>query len=150
LSQHKNSVAAKTKAIRAKKSEANDSTNSAVEAFLRELKHPLKPAIESIRRMILGVSAEIHEGIKWNAPSFSTTEHFATFNLVRAKDQVMLILHTGAKPRNLKLKGVVADPTGLLKWLADDRCLVTFDSLQDVQAKRTALVAIVREWIRHI
>jgi len=130
---------------RAKRLETNDSADSDVDVFLLELEHPLKPAIESIRQIILGVRADIHEGIKWNAPSFQTTGHFATFNLGRTKDRVMLILHTGAKPRKLKLKGVIADPSGLLKWLADDRCLVTFDRLPDVENKRPALVAIIRE-----
>jgi hypothetical protein len=117
---------------------------------LRELKHPLKSAIKAVRQIILGVDAGIAEGIKWNAPSFRTTEYFATLNLARTKDHVMLILHTGAKPRKLKLRGRVSDPTGLLKWLADDRCLVKFDSVQDVETKRPALAAIVREWIQHI
>jgi hypothetical protein len=38
----------------------------------------------------------------------------------------------------------------LLEWLAKDRCLVTFADGKDVQAKRAALQAIVREWIRQL
>ena len=145
----KANTAAPTESAR-EKPIANKSINSAVETFLHELKHPLKPVIELIRQLILGVSAKIHEGIKWNAPSFCTSEHFATFNLARANDRVMLILHTGAKPRKLKLKRLIADPADLLKWLADDRCMVTFDSVQEVEAKQSALEAIIREWIRHV
>ena len=100
--------------------------------------------------MILGVRAEIHEGIKWTAPSFYTGEHVATVNLARARDYVVLILHTGAKPRKLKLKGLIADPAGLLKWLADDRGLVTFVSVQEVEANRPAFTALIREWIQHV
>ena len=44
----------------------------------------------------------------------------------------------------------IADPAGLLKWLARDRCLVTFADGKDIQAKRAALEAIVREWIRQL
>jgi uncharacterized protein YdhG (YjbR/CyaY superfamily) len=121
--------------------------------FLGKLDHPLKPAIEALRRTILGVSPEIREGIKWNSPSFRTTEYFATLNL-RGKDgndRVWLLLHTGAKPRPGAKKGpAIADPTGLLEWLAKDRCLVTFADAKDVQAKRAALQGVIREWIRQL
>jgi hypothetical protein len=122
-------------------------TDPAVIAFLRELDDPLKQKIEAVREIILGVSPEIREGIKWNAPSFRTTDHFATFNL-HAKDRVRLILHTGAKVKDTATKGMkIADPAGLLEWLAKDRCLVTLSDGKNIQAQRAALEAIVREWI---
>lgn len=124
--------------------------DQAVVAFLRELDHPRKQDIEAVRQIILGVSPEIHEGIKWNAPSFRTTEHFATFNL-RGKDGIRLILHMGAKVKGTATSGVkIADPAGLLEWLAKDRCLVTFSDGKDIQAKRAALEAVLREWIRWV
>jgi hypothetical protein len=48
------------------------------------------------RQIILDADASIAEGIKWNAPSFYTSEYFATIQL-RAKDGVQVILHLGAK-----------------------------------------------------
>jgi len=134
----------------AKSDTASSQTDPAVIAFLRELKHPLKKEIEAVRQIILGVSPEIREGIKWNSPSFRTTDYFATLNL-RAKDgkdRVWLILHTGATVKATATKGLkIDDPAGLLKWLGKDRCLVTFDNKKDIDAKRVALQAIVREWI---
>ncbi len=122
----------------------------AVSAFLRQLDHPLKPEIEAVRQIILGVSPEIREGIKWNAPSFRTTEYFATFNL-RAKDRVQLVFHKGAKVKDNSTKGVqIADPAGLVEWLAKDRCLVTLGAGKDIRAKSAALEAVVREWIRQM
>jgi len=134
---------------RSAKSEPGDSqTDPAVDAFMRELDHPRKNEIEAVRRIIPGVSPEIREGIKWNSPSFRTTDYFATVNL-RAKDgetRVWLILHTGAKKKAAKeLK--IADPAGLMQWLAPDRCLVTFADGKDIQARRAALETIIREWI---
>ncbi|WP_437618624.1 DUF1801 domain-containing protein [Sorangium sp. So ce1151] len=124
--------------------------NPAVVAFLRELDHPLKEEVVALRQIILGVSPAIREEIKWNAPSFRTTEHFATFNL-RAKDRVRLILHLGAKVKDTAVKGLeIADPAGLLEWLAKDRCLVTFSDGEDVQAKRAALESVLRAWLRWI
>ncbi|CAN95414.1 MULTISPECIES: DUF1801 domain-containing protein [Sorangium] len=129
---------------------ADAQESPAVVAFLRELDHPRKEAIVALRQIILGVSPAIREEIKWNAPSFRTTEHFATFNL-RAKDRVRLILHLGAKVKDTAAKGLeIADPAGLLEWLAKDRCLVTFSDGEDVQAKRAALESVLRAWLRWI
>jgi len=136
----------------AKTEPGHSQTDPAVIAYLRELDHPLKKEIEAVRRIILGVSPEIREGIKWNAPSFRTKDYFATLNL-RAKDgkdRVWLILHAGAKVKD-NTKGMqIADPAGLLQWLAKDRCLVTLADVKDIQAKRAALEAIVRAWIRQL
>ena len=118
-------------------------------AFLRDLDHPLKKEIESLRKIILAASPTIREGIKWNAPSFRTTDYFATLNL-RGKGndaRVWLILHTGAKAKGLTLQDQIADPTELLKWLAKDRALVVFADAKDVKAKKKALEAVVREWV---
>jgi hypothetical protein len=122
----------------------------AVVAFLRELEHPLKREIEAVRQLILDADPSIREGIKWNAPSFRTTDYFATFQL-RTQDRIRLILHMGAKVKATATTGVkVADPAGLLEWLAKDRCLVTLHGGADVQAKGPALQALLREWIRWV
>jgi hypothetical protein len=79
---------------------------------MRTLKHPLKPSLEALRRLILGVDPTLQDGIKWNAPSFRTTEWFATTN-VHGKDCLRLILHTGAKAKESAKTGLkIADPTG--------------------------------------
>ncbi|MCY1020012.1 DUF1801 domain-containing protein [Pyxidicoccus sp. MSG2] len=123
-------------------------TDPAVITFLRDLEHPLKKELEAVRRLILAVSPEIREGLKWNAPSFYTTEHFATFNL-RTPDRIRLILHTGAKTKDTAKTGVkVDDPAGLLEWLAKDRCLVTFNDAKDIQARGAALQGVLREWMK--
>ena len=127
----------------------NSQTDPAVIAFLAELDHPLKPEIEAVRQIILDVSPEIREGIKWNSPSFRTTDFSATLNL-RAKDgkdRVWLILHRGAKVKDNSKDLQIADPAGLLEWLAKDRSLVTFADAKDIKAKKAALQTIVRDWI---
>jgi hypothetical protein len=125
----------------------------AVIEFLRELDHPLKKEIEAVRTIILGVSPEIREGIKWNAPSFRTTEYFATFNL-RARGgaaAVWLILHTGAKVKETAKGGMaVADPEGILEWRGKDRAVAKFEGAGDVRAKTSALEGVIREWIRWV
>jgi hypothetical protein len=58
----------------------------AVDEFMRELDHPLRPVLEAVRKTILGTHSEIGEGIKWNAPSFHFREYFATAGL-RTEEQ---------------------------------------------------------------
>jgi hypothetical protein len=119
-----------------------------VEAFLAALDHPFKPVILALRLIILGVDPGIAEGVKWNAPSFRTSEWFATFQL-RARDGAQVILHLGAKPpRDTNV--VISDPTSLLEWLAEDRASVKFRDMDDVEARRAAFADITRQWIRHV
>lgn len=118
-----------------------------VAAFFLSLDHPRKPEMLRVREIILGVSPRIGEGIKWNAPSFRTTDFFATMNVHR-KDSVRLILHTGAKGKQGSSPGdEVEDPSGILERLAKDRCMVTIRDGADLGAKASALREIVRQWI---
>jgi len=126
------------------------SGTDAVATFLAALEHPKKPEIIALRRVMLDADESIAEGIKWNAPSFCTSEYFATFNL-RAKDGVQLILHFGAKKNDIATTGVaIPDPSNLLKWLAKDRALVTFRDLDDIAAKKSAFAELIRHWIKHV
>lgn len=124
--------------------------SQSVELFLASLNHPCKQEIMVLRQLILGADPGITEAIKWNAPSFRTTEHFATFQL-RAKDGVQIIFHLGAKVTAATTAGLaVADPAALLTWLAKDRASVIFHNLADIQAKQSAFADLVRAWIVHV
>jgi len=121
-----------------------------VEAFLAALDHPFKPEILALRQIILGVDPSITEDIKWNAPSFRTSEFFATMHL-RAKDGLQIILHLGAKTRDTASAGIaIADPEALLVWLAKDRAAVTFRDLNDIGERRSAFAQIIRQWITYV
>lgn len=121
-----------------------------VAAFLATLDHPLKPVIVALRDVILSADPSIAEGIKWNAPSFYTTEHFATFHL-RAQDSVKIMMHLGAKPRDTAQTGIaIDDPAGTLQWLAKDRASATFHDLSEVEARRDAFAGIIRQWITYV
>lgn len=122
--------------------------NQAAE-LVRGLDHPLKADIERVRAIILGVSPTISDGIKWNSVSFRTTEWFATLNL-RSRDAVQFVFHLGAKVKDNTKALKIADPAGLMKWLAKDRCLVTLGAGKDIEKNRKAFETIVREWIMHL
>ena len=122
----------------------------AVDALLATLGHPRAAEIQALRRVVRGADPRIAEGVKWNAPSFRTTEWFATVHL-RAKDGVQVILHFGAKKRaDFDPRGDIADPAGLLEWAGEDRAFVKFRDLADVEARSSAFAALLRQWIEHV
>jgi hypothetical protein len=126
-----------------------DSTR-AVDEFMRDLDHPFKNLIETIRVSILRADKTIDEGIKWNSPSFRTREYFATMNL-REKKGIGVILHLGAKVRDLPAEGIkINDPAKLLKWLGRDRAMIVFESLADFDAKNAAFELIIQRWITNV
>ena len=125
-------------------------TSQAVDAFMKSLEHPHKARIQALRRIILGAAPTIWEGVKWNTPSFRTTEYFATTNL-REKAGIGLVLHLGAKVRSLPAGGMaLRDPEKLLRWLAKDRAMIVFTDKKDLATRKDHLAALVREWITWI
>ena len=138
------------KGSRTQPAKRSASAPESVEGFLASLEHPFKPEILALRQIILGADPSIAEGIKWNAPSFYTSEHFATMHL-RTKDGVQIILHLGAKARNNTTAGLaIADPESLLAWLAKDRASVSFRDLNEIDARRSAFEDIIRQWITYV
>lgn len=124
-------------------------TTAAMDQFMATLDHPFKAQIEALRQAIPAVDSSIAEGVKWNAPSWRTCEYFATTHL-RSKTGLALILHLGAKVRELPHGIAIDDPTGLLKWLGKDRAQVEFSSAADLRAKLPALQALLKQWITHV
>lgn len=119
---------------------------AAVAAYLATLDHPLKPVVESIRLAILEADAAITEGIKWNSPSFYCYGWFATTN-IRPKKNVLVVLHHGAKAHpEATLNQTIKDESALLTWMAADRAVVSFESVEDFAANRTAFVTLIRQW----
>ncbi|MGV3640104.1 MAG: DUF1801 domain-containing protein [Adhaeribacter sp.] len=119
-----------------------------VQAFLAELEHPLKQEILEVRQLVLAANPQLTEHIKWNAPSFCLQgEDRITFNLA-AKGFFRLVFHGGAKPSvQVGEARLFEDTSGLLEWLAPDRAMVRFSSLEDVQAKQAALQQVVNTWL---
>lgn len=124
-------------------------TDSAVDELIQNLNHPLKKEIEKLRQLILSVSPKIRDGVKWNSPSFQTTEWFATMNL--RGNRLWLILHLGAKVKdNAAVLSKIKDPKHLLEWLGKDRAVVKIEDTQDLAAKATPLKSIIQQWIQLI
>ena len=125
-------------------------TTEAVDALMMSLRHPAENEIQALRSAIMQVDPSIREGVKWNAPSFRTSEYFATTNL-RTKVGAGVVLHFGAKVRSAAAgRDSITDPQKLLKWVAKDRATADFADMNDLAAKKKAFQAVLRQWITYI
>jgi hypothetical protein len=126
------------------------SESDQVDAYMRNLKHPLAEVAAALRQLILSAHANIGEEIKWNAPAFFYTgpmppfnpkeykRHIIVFNFHR-KDCIRLVFPSGAR---------IADTTGLLEGdYKDGRRLASFSGTAEVDSKKLALQQSIRKWL---
>lgn len=117
------------------------------------LSHPMKPMINELRAMILGVDPNIQEQVKWNSPSFFYAGEMPPFNpkeykrdicvinLVK-KDELRLIFPNGAR---------INDPTGLLQGnFPDSRKMIVISKDANLSSIQSGLNQIFRLWIETI
>lgn len=118
-----------------------------VDEFMRKLEHPMKREIEAVRAIVKDADGRITERIKWNAPSFCYAgDDRVTFKLY-PPERIQLVFHRGAKVKDGEPFSFT-DDSGLLAWVASGRGLVTFENMEDVEAKAPALRELVRRWVQ--
>ncbi len=112
---------------------------SAVDKFMKKLKHPFKTEVDMMRKIIKGVNKDITEEIKWNAPSFSYKgEYLVTFNLWE-KEHVHLVFHN---PMISKVN------SKLLEGDYEHRRMAHFAHMKDIKAKKPALEKALKDLIK--
>ncbi|HYG37014.1 MAG TPA: DUF1801 domain-containing protein [Cytophagales bacterium] len=122
--------------------------NISVDDFMENLNHPFKSEIETVRKIILSANDQITEQIKWNGPSFCINgDDRVTFRLNPPKN-IQLVFHRGAKVRTDTKDFLFDDPTGLLKWLAKDRGVVTFQDMSEITSRNNDLKLLVDKWVK--
>lgn len=122
--------------------------NSEVTDFLDEQNHPFRDEIEQLRQCILSVTDDLSENIKWNGPNYCIgNEDRITMRIHPPKKQVQLIFHRGAKKQAQPKEKLVDDKSGLLTWKENDRAVVTFNNMTDIENGKDSLSKIVNDWI---
>ena len=110
-----------------------------VDEFLENLSHPLKAEVEAVRSIIKGVSKDIHEEVKWNAPSFNYKgEYLVTFNLRETK-RIHLVFHN---PQSAKVKNDLLEGDYL------DRRMVYFVNMKDIKTNKSMLEKALKDLIK--
>lgn len=123
--------------------------NIEVSDFLNDLNHPFIKEIEQLRNCILSANKNISENIKWNGPNYCMdNEDRITMRVQPPTKQVQLIFHRGAKKKEQPKEKLIANKSKMLVWKENDRAIVTFKSLQDIENGKTELVTIINDWIK--
>jgi len=123
--------------------------NSAVTTFLDELTHPFRKEIEQLRIYILSADKQLMENIKWNGPNYSVVDaDRITMRIQPLAKQVQVIFHRGAKKQEQPADKLIANKSKLLNWKENDRAIITFKSLQDIEQAKEELIVVVQEWIK--
>ncbi len=107
-----------------------------VDAWFKAKAHPMEPAMQRVRAIILKTDPRITESIKWKTPTFAFDGNIASFN--PAKNLVSLMFHRGA------------ELPGKHPRLEGDGPLVRtmrFTAVADVNAAGTDIRDAVRAWI---
>jgi hypothetical protein len=100
--------------------------NITVTEFVAGLAHARKHEIEKLRDLVLAANVPLIEHVKWNAPSYSNNGDDRITLRLHPGDRCELIFHRGAKTRSDTANFTFSDPTGLLRWLAPDRAILSF------------------------
>lgn len=125
------------------------SLNAEVTALLEGLNHPFRNEIELLRICILKANNGLEENIKWNGPNYKfDNEDRITMRVQPPAKQIQLIFHRGAKKQEQPKGKLIANNSKMLVWKENDRAIITFKSLQDVESGKTELTAIINEWIK--
>lgn len=123
--------------------------NSEVTDFLDKLKHPFREEIEQLRNCILSANTALTENIKWNGPNYCfDNEDRITMRIQPPTKQVQLIFHRGAKKHSQPKDKLIGNKSKMLIWKENDRAIISFKSLQDIDNGKAELTVIVNEWIQ--
>lgn len=122
--------------------------NIEVTALLETLNHPFRSEIEHLRNCILEANKSLVENIKWNGPNYCfENEDRITMRVQPPKKQVQLIFHRGAKKQPQPENKLITNKSKMLVWKENDRAIVSFKSLQEIENGKAALTKIINEWI---
>ena len=122
--------------------------NPEVTTFLTELKHPLIAEIEYLRELILSCDKNISENIKWNGPNYMFKDEDRITMKINPPKKIQLILHRGAKKQAQPKAKLISNTSKLLDWKENDRAVITFQNLPEIQANSEDLKKIIKDWVK--
>lgn len=122
--------------------------NTEVTKFLDEQNHPFRKEIEQVRNYILSANPDLTENIKWNGPNYCVgNADRITMRIQPPSKQVQLIFHRGVSKQAQPEDKLIANKSKRLVWKENDRAIITFKSLEDIENEKSELIEIVTEWI---
>lgn len=127
----------------------NKKLNNEVTKFLDEINHPHRNLIDELRNFILE-NNNLIENIKWNSPNYIfLNKDIITMKLFPQK-QVQIILHRGAKVKEQPKERPLKNEYDIIDWKANDRAVITFYNLEELNEKMDMFKDVIKNWIEFI
>jgi len=121
--------------------------NEDATALVTSVKHPLQTGINALRSFILTNNPELTENIRWNGPNYVCKDQDRITMRVQSPKLVQLIFHCGAKVQQIPAEKLIDDDSGLLDWKSNDRAVITFKNLEEIESGKDALQEIIIKWL---
>jgi hypothetical protein len=122
--------------------------NIEVTVLIKVLNHPFRHEIEQLRIYILEENKHLEETIKWNEPNYCfDNKDRITMRVQPPTKQVQVIFHRGAQRQTQPKDKLISNKSKMLVWKINDRAIVTFKSLKEIESGKTDLAKIINEWI---
>ena len=120
-----------------------------LEEFLNDLNEDKRQQVDTLRDLIINTAPQLEEHIKWSAPSYVLNgEDRITFNLMNKEGAVKLVIHMGAtRKEDKKGKPILENDGGIVEWSSDIRGVITFQNIEDIQAKNRVLKKLLSNWL---
>lgn len=115
--------------------------------FIENTQHPMKKEIEVLCDIIGNSGVDLTQHIKWNAPSFCYMGDDRITLKLNSHNSVDLVFHRGSKVKTIPTEKLIEESTQLLKWITNDRGIVSFSSLDDIQTNKESLIDIIKKWV---
>ena len=122
--------------------------SSEVSEFLDGLNHPFRKEIEKLRLIIINATNDLTENIKWNGPNYCYGEADRITMKIQPPKQVQLILHRGVKKQEQPKERIIQTDSKILTWKENDRAVITFKNMADIDKAEADLIEIVNDWIK--
>lgn len=122
--------------------------NEDVTTFLDGFSHPLRKEIEQLRRLIMSSNNNLAENVKWNGPNYSSIKGDRITMKIYPPKQIQLIFHLGAKVQEQPDRRRISGDNGFLDWKTNDRAVVSFKSIEDINSREAVLIEIINAWLK--
>lgn len=118
-----------------------------VDRYLDGLPPELAATLSGLRDGIRSVApAGAVENIKWNGPNYALDDVDRVTVGTDPRGKVRIVMHRGVKI--VDAEGFsFDDDTGLVRWAAADRGVITLDPAE-IDAHRDEIVALIERWLR--
>jgi uncharacterized protein YdhG (YjbR/CyaY superfamily) len=107
-----------------------------VDAWFDRYDNPMKPVVQRIREIVLAADPRIDEMIKWQAPTFTYQGNLASF-YPKSRQHASLMFHQGA---------LIPGEHPRLEGTGDTSRVLKIQRLEDAEAARGEIEAVVRDW----